>query len=402
MDDRWVLEHTDHPAGPHSWWALLRRGLKAQCTAGGARQGSEDGWRGIPKRLRDTIGGDAVFAGAAAVVVLVLGLIEHSSTSPLVMLAVSVAVAAPLLLRRRFPLTTALASAAIVVVITLPNWPGRLVAMSAFGSAAHHRPRPVVLVSSVVWSLVLAVAGVRPPGATATYTDLILLGIAPVAVGYALRLHRDRADQAARLYQEETRRVVAEEHARVAREVHDAVGHHLTVIRMQANAVRHVIPGLSPVVDQALATIAKSSATALTEVRDVLTALPVCGTMTDLDTLVNHATGPDRTVTFTRNDTAPLPPLVDHAGYRLAQEALTNALRHSDATHVDLRVHHTPDTVVITVADNGSASPGAPAEGAGLRGMRERIRLLGGTLRIGPNRPSGWLVEARLPLREER
>ena len=112
--------------------------------------------------------------------------------------------------------------------------------MAAFGSAAYHRPRPVVLVCSVVWFLVLATVGVRSPGAATTYTDLVLLGIAPVAVGYALRLHRDRADQAARLYQEETRRVVAEEHARVAREVHDAVGHHLTVIRMQANAVRHV------------------------------------------------------------------------------------------------------------------------------------------------------------------
>ena len=140
-------------------------------------------------------------------------------------------------------------------------------------------------------------------------------------------------------------------------------------------------------------------------VRDVLAALPTHGTtLTDLDALVHHVTGPDRTVTLTRNGPAPspLPPLVDHAGYRVAQEALTNALRHSDATQVDLRLHHTPDEVVITVADNGSTTPGPPAEGTGLRGLRERTRLLGGTLRIEPNEPSGWLVEARLPLREAR
>ncbi|MDX8052398.1 sensor histidine kinase [Lentzea sp. BCCO 10_0798] len=386
MDDRRVSGPTSHPAGPRSWWSFPRR------------------MRALPERLRGTIGGDAVLAGAAVVVVSVLGLVEHRSASPVVMVAASVAVAVPLLLRRRFPLITAFASAAIVIVIAVPDRSGRLVAMAAFGSAAYYRPRPAVFVVAVGWLLVLSVAGVRSPTA-ATWTDLLLLGLAPVAVGYALRMHRDRADDAERLYREETRGVIAEEHARMAREVHDAVGHHLTVIRMQANAVRHVVRSLPPVADRALVTIAEVSATALTEVRDVLAALPTRGTtLTDLDALVNHVTGPNRTVTLTRDGpvSGGLPPLVDHAGYRLAQEALTNALRHSDATRVDLHLHHTPDAVVITVADNGSTTPGPTAEGTGLRGIRERTRLLGGTLRIEPNRPSGWLVEARLPLGEER
>lgn len=345
-----------------------------------------------------------MLAGAAVVVVSVLGLVEHGSASPVVMIAASIAVAVPLLLRRRFPLTTAFASASIVIVIAVPDWSGRLVAMAAFGSAAYHRPRPAVFVLAVSWFLALSVAGVGSPTA-ATCTDLLLLGLAPTAVGYALRMHRDRADHAERLYREETRSVIAEEHARIAREVHDAVGHHLTVIRMQANAVRHVARSLPPVADRALVTIAEISATALTEVRDVLAALPTHGTtLTELDALVNHLTGPNVTVTLTRSGPAPgdLPPLVDHAGYRLAQEALTNALRHSDATRVDLHLHHAPDAVVITVSDNGSTTPGPAADGTGLRGIRERTRLLGGTLRIDPNRPSGWLVEARLPLEAER
>jgi signal transduction histidine kinase len=351
-----------------------------------------------PAFLR-SVTGDLLVTGAAAVVVLVLGLAERAGADPLAVGAGAAAVAAPLLLRRRFPLCAALLCAA--VVIALPLWPGRLVAMAAFGSAAYHRPRPRVLGCSVGWLLVLAVAGVRPAGA-ATYTDLVLLGVAPVAAGYALRLHRDRAEHAERLYRAETRRVVAEEHARVAREVHDAVGHHLTVIRLQATAVRHVARSLPPAADRALATIADASATALAEVRAVL---PRTGSsLSDLDTLVERvelaerATGHGRTVTLTRCGPAPsVPPLVDHAGYRLAQEALTNVLRHSDATRVDLGVDHRADALVITVADNGSTTPGAPAEGSGLRGMRERTRLLGGTLEIGPNDPTGWRVEARLP-----
>jgi len=358
----------------------------------------EPGPSRAPARPGETVPGDVLVTAAAAAVVLTLGLAERTPADPLAAAVAAVAVAVPLLLRRRFPLTAAVLCAAIVAGVAVPDWPGRLVAMAAFGSAAYHRPRPVVLACSVGWLLVLAVVGVRPARA-ATYTDLVLVGVAPVATGFALRLHRDRADHAARLYREETRRVVAEEHARVAREVHDAVGHHLTLIRLQAGAVRHVTREIPPAADRALATIAEASAAALAEVRAVLTTLPGNGTsLSDLDTLVARATGPGRAVTLTRTGSAPsVPPLADHAGYRLVQEALTNVLRHSDATRVDLRVDHRPDAVVLTVADNGSTTPGAPAEGTGLRGMRERARLLGGTLRIEPNHPTGWRVEARLP-----
>ncbi|WP_206788560.1 sensor histidine kinase [Amycolatopsis sp. MtRt-6] len=358
---------TDHPPGPGPWHRLAR--------------------------LSHTPAGDLLVAAVAAVAVLGLGLAERSAADPLATAVAAAAVAAPLVLRRRFPLGAALVCAAVVVAAAVPLWPGRLVAMAAFASAAFHRPRASVLCWSVGWLVVLAVAGVRPANA-ATYTDLVLLGVAPVAAGYALRLHRDRAEHAARLYRAETRRVVAEEHARVVREVHDAVGHHLTVIRLQATAVRHVLRALPPAADRALATIADASAAALAEVRAVL---PRNGSsLSDLDTLVERTTGPDRTVTLTRRGSPDVPPLLDHAGYRVAQEALTNVLRHSDATRVDVGVDHRPDAVVITVADNGSTTPGA-AEGTGLRGMRERARLLGGTVTIEPGEPTGWRVEARLP-----
>ncbi|MBB5955746.1 signal transduction histidine kinase [Saccharothrix tamanrassetensis] len=339
---------------------------------------------------------DALSAVLAAAVVLGLGLLENPSDVA-ARAAASLGVAAPLAVRRRLPLTAAVLSAAATIVgaVALPDWPGSLVAVAAFGSAAYHRhPLPVLLLS-VGWQVVLKLLAVKPDGA-ATFADLILLGIAPVAVGYALRLHRERAEQAESLYREETRRVVAEEHARIAREVHDAVGHHLTAIRMQANAVRHVVHALPPAAEQALGSIADSSAAALAEVRGVLDVLRHNGaTLADLPALIDRSPGP---VTLTRTgSTDPLPALVDHTGYRLAQEALTNALKHAAATRIDVAVHQDRHSVTITVADDGK-TPYTETEGAGLRGMRERTRLLGGTLRVTAARPHGRLVEARLPL----
>ncbi|WP_433263685.1 sensor histidine kinase [Actinosynnema sp. CS-041913] len=339
---------------------------------------------------------DALSALLAAAVVLALGLLEHP-TDVAARTAASIAVAAPLAVRRTLPLTAAVASAAVAIAgtATLPAWPGSLVATAAFASAAYHRHPLPVLALSVSWQVVGKLLAIKPDGA-ATVTDLVLLGVAPVAVGHALRLHRGRAEQAESLYREETRRVVAEEHARIGREVHDAVGHHLTAIRLQATAVRHVGTALPPAADQALASIADSSAAALAEIRDVLAVVRDNGTsLADLRALADRATTP---VSLTRTGPAdPLPPAVDHAGYRLVQEALTNALKHSDATRIDVTIHQDRHALAITVADNGNTTR-TDTEGEGLRGMGERVRLLGGTLRITPADPHGWRVEARLPL----
>jgi signal transduction histidine kinase len=127
---------------------------------------------------------------------------------------------------------------------------------------------------------------------------------------------------------------VAEERAAVARDVHDAIGHHLTAIRMQAAAAQHVAGSELPAVaGRALATIDEVAAAAITDVRGVLAAL-----------------------------------------------------REPSASET------------ITVDDDGTGPVPTPyAEGAGIRGMRERARLLGGTLRISAREPTGWRVEAQLP-----
>lgn len=340
---------------------------------------------------------------------------------PLVLAAFSVGVAAPLALRRRFPVSVALVSVAVALLGTgVPGWSGRLVAAVALCSATYHRPRqaPVLLLLSVASTLTPILfatplpGGAWPPGfpARVSPTPLaqgVLIAVAPIAVGYALHLHRERAEQQVLLHHAQAARVVAEERAWIAREIHDAVGHHLTAIRMQANAARHVLPDAPPPAARALGTVADLSASALRDVRLLLTALrdehrPTRVTLADVPALADRLSAPGCRVhvTIDRHAAAgPLPALVDHAGYRLAQEALTNAVRHAAATRVDVRIHQDLDTVTILVEDDGQDHPpaGHLLAGSGLRGMRERAHLLGGRLDIGPRPPHGWRVEAVLP-----
>jgi signal transduction histidine kinase len=118
----------------------------------------------------------------------------------------------------------------------------------------------------------------------------------------------------------------------------------------------------------------------------------------------SSATGPSVEVT-TNGELADLRAPVDAASYRVAQEAVTNALRHArHATEVRVRVEGTDDHVRVTVVDDGrsSGSTPTPVPGFGLIGMAERAKLLGGTFAAGPCPGGGWSVEATFPRRDVR
>ncbi|GAA3885925.1 sensor histidine kinase [Saccharothrix violaceirubra] len=305
------------------------------------------------------------------------------------MIVLSVAVCLPLLGVRRFPLTAALLCAAVALVGTGVDaaWPGRLVAVAAFCVAAYHRPRTVpVLVGAVAWTFLFATTGSGGGGRTAPVTDLVIMGVAPVAVGYGIRAQRERAAHQARL-------AVAEDRARLARDMHDSVGHHLTAIRLQAAAGRRV-PAAG---DKALATISDLSAAALAEVRGLVDALRA---EPDVEALATRLSGPDLRIT-TRGTTSGLPEAVGDTAFRIVQEALTNVVRHSDADRVEVELRRRRGVLVVTVSDNGSARggvvEGGVVEGNGLRGIRERVAALAGTVHIGWS--DGWRVDARLPVR---
>ncbi len=344
---------------------------------------------------------DAALAVTAAAVLYGAAAAEGATAPPLELAALSAGVAAPLVFRRKYPLTVALVAAAVSLAgVGQPAWSGRLVVMVAFGSAAYQGVRPVVaLAASVSWFLAISMAGVAP-ATLAAFAEMVVTGVAPVAVGVALRAERRRAVQAAQLHRAEAARTVAVERAAVARDVHDAVGHHLTAIRMQAAAAQHVLrpEAVPPVEATALATIDEVAAAAITDVRAVLETLrepQLVGT--DVRDLAARLSRPGCRVAVTCDEDEVL--LGAESGLVL-REALTNAVRHAGATTIDVRITHHRDTVTIVVEDDGAgAGPGPETKGAGIRGMRDRAARLGGTLQITGRQPSGWCVRADLPIR---
>ena len=194
----------------------------------------------------------------------------------------------------------------------------------------------------------------------------------------------------------------------LARDLHDTIGHHVSAIAIQAQAGR-ALAGSHP--DRALdviATIEDAASRALTEMRAIVGVLrdttepdlaPQPG-VTDIERLARDSGAPRISVHLS-GALDDLPSAVGVALYRIAQEAVTNALRHArNATRVAIEVGAGGEGVRLTVRDDGDAPTAShPASGFGLVGMRERTTMLGGTLFAGPAPGGGWIVDATLPKR---
>lgn len=249
--------------------------------------------------------------------------------------------------------------------------------------------------------------GAGGPAGLAVY--LLTVALAWTA-GQWRRAQRERA-------RAETRRAVVEERARIAREVHDVVAHTLSVMIVQAGAADDVFTDRPEQARTALRAIETGARSALGELRLLLRAFgpevePAAAeagerrepgpSLARLDELADTVRAAGMTVHVRREgDTGGLPAAVDLAGYRIVQEALTNALRHaSGADEVRVRVTAEEGCVRVSVTDNGRTgqSGSAPGAGRGLVGMRERVRLVGGSLRAGPLAGGGFEVAARLPV----
>ncbi|MFI6934245.1 sensor histidine kinase [Streptomyces sp. NPDC050287] len=194
------------------------------------------------------------------------------------------------------------------------------------------------------------------------------------------------------------------ERTRIARELHDSIGHALTVAVVQAGAARAA--GDPAFTDRALEAIEETGRTALEDLERVLGILreserPVSGrpTLRDADRLLESAR-----VSGAKVDaelTGPLDTVagpVSREGYRILQESLTNVLRHAGAVPVMVRVSVGHDTLGLEVRNPLTAAIPGPGRGSGLRGIRERAALLGGCARTGPD-DGDWQVHVELPLR---
>jgi signal transduction histidine kinase len=198
------------------------------------------------------------------------------------------------------------------------------------------------------------------------------------------------------------------EREQLARELHDTVAHHVSAIAIQAQAGRTVAESHPEAVVDALVVVEKEASRALTEMRTIVGALrrgeqsdltPQPG-VADIERLARSTGNPPHVDVTLTGDLDELPASVDAALYRLAQESVTNALRHArHATLVHVVVTGDDDNVRLTVWDDGDARPAGTgsSSGFGLLGMAERARLLGGAFEAGSNRDAGWTVRAELP-----
>jgi signal transduction histidine kinase len=269
------------------------------------------------------------------------------------------------------------ALASLVIGYAASFWPPWLIGMAGHASAA-------VALAVAAWLLVL-------------------LGVAEF-----VRFRRDHAAEAARSRADELRRQASEERMRIARDLHDVVAHNISVINVQANTALHLMDRQPERAREALTAIHDVSKQALTELRSVLGVLrsdedyapraPSPG-LSQLDDLLSGVRNAGLGARLHRlGDQRPLPASVDLAAYRIVQEALTNAARHSVSLAADVLVSYEADGVLVQVDDAGPArAPTAARAGNGITGMAERAHALGGRLSAGRRPDGGFRVAAWLP-----
>jgi len=226
-------------------------------------------------------------------------------------------------------------------------------------------------------------------------------------LGAYLRTRRLYQQGLVREREERALTAVAEERNRIARELHDVVGHSVSVMTVQASAVRRLMRPDQEKERAALETVEAAGREALAEMRrmvgvlrsgDAPPDLAPPPTLEQLDRLVGNfrRAGLDVSVETT-GEAAPLPPGLDLTAYRLVQEALTNTLRHAHASRAAVHVGYGVDCLAISVRDDGRGPNGTPP-GTGLLGMRERVAVYGGTLSTGAAEGGGFELRAELPL----
>lgn len=207
------------------------------------------------------------------------------------------------------------------------------------------------------------------------------------------------------------RHAITVERLRIARELHDAVAHHVSLMGVQAAAARAVLDTDPEKAREQLESLESSSRAAVSELyqllgtlRDEEAMVPVTASL-DLEllpTLVQDAEAAGLRVSLERvGEPFALPPLVGLNLYRIAQESLTNVLKHAGpGTRTRVHLRYGDNNVELEVADDGLGRPGPKPRGAGLglRGMRERVATLGASLEAGPRSGSGWVVRVAVPI----
>jgi signal transduction histidine kinase len=366
---------------------------------------------------------DLLIAGLLLGTILELAVTSVNYNKAIIPLAL--AVAPTLFLRHRFPLGAPTAAFALLAAFAaISNQAGNdlsfpffcaLGAMATFGASEERR---------------VAYAGVPIAFATLAYVMhefhnglgeipwIAGFFIAAWCIGFFLSSRsrqtaelRERAERLEREREAKALAAVAEERARIARELHDIVGHSVSVMTVQASAVRRLLREDQEREREALLTVEETGRAALGEMRRLVGVLrrpeeaPALVPQPSLEYV-------DKLVEQTREAGLPtklllegtpteLPQGIDLTAYRFVQEGLTNALKHANAKQAEVVVRYDDGSVELVVRDDGSGDGKGGGSGHGLVGIRERVAVYGGELAAGPRPDGGYELRARLPVTAE-
>jgi signal transduction histidine kinase len=378
----------------------------------------------------------AALFGCAATVASMEGQRSALSATAIAIATLSYATFAlvPLL---RWPVWLTVAVSTAGAVAMMASWTpdfllGPALVLSMFGFSLHSERAPVTVAGLSEMTALMACHLLFGQHAGTGWSDVTVIPwiALAAAVGQAMRSHRahqvmleERARRAEEGRESEARRRVQQERLRIARELHDAVGHQVALISVQAGAMGYLLDADPDKARESLAHIQRASEAALEELRLTVGLLrqpgdreptEPAGGLDRLGELISSfaATGLRVTCDVTGH-ARPLPEAVDLTAYRVIQESLTNTTRHAAGACARVRLAFRPGVLALSVEDDGAApapgagprgpaprpealSPDAPL-GHGIIGMRERASALGGWLTAGPRAGGGFRVRAELP-----
>ncbi|RJL27138.1 sensor histidine kinase [Bailinhaonella thermotolerans] len=350
---------------------------------------------------------DATVVLAAPVLVILAVMAARGETASAPSALLHVAGALCLVARRARPVLTAgLLTAVDTVGIAFALMaPLSLPAVVAYYGLGRYASGRVTLAAGAAVFAVHAAAGEVFLPARAGWVASLFAVAVPVGAGQLVRL---RAELAERGRREAAEAAVRAERRRIARELHDVVAHHITGINALVGGARSTLPPGQEAARSALESAERTARQAMAEMRRLLDVLrddaaegPDAATGVSaarLPSLVEQAraAGLPARLSVT-GEPVELPAAVDHAVYRIVQEALTNTRKHAAGARARVRLAYEPDAVEVEVIDDGPAAGPAPP-GFGLAGMAERVALCGGRLATGPRPDGGFRVHARIPL----
>ncbi len=336
--------------------------------------------------------------------------------------AVAVSVT-PIFARRRFPFAGPAAYWFLAAGISLVDWRPIPFAVSlfpvgltvAFLLGNLRNSLKAALGLAIVAGASAIVVYVIPDHSTAELVFIPIEFVIAWVGGFAVR---ERSEQVAaaeiRTLMAESERdaaarvAVAEERARIARELHDIVAHSVSVMVLQVGAVRHKLPDELAEDRDALTGVERAGRSALAEMRRLLGAMRNDGEEAELtpqpgldglDSLVEEVGRAGLPVRLhVDGEPFSLPRAIDLSAYRIVQEGLTNALKHSRASIAEVTVRYRSDELQLEIRDDGIGTATSDGLGHGLVGIRERVKIYGGEMSAGTANGGGFVLSTRLPL----